>query len=156
MNDEYYKNSAEDKATTEGTTKIWLRKTLFNPIFIIICIIIIANIFIIYWRYIRPQWYKKIHKKLLQVEGFKYSHLTNQGEASQQQGEALTQPVGNTNCHMLIYGSSESGKTSFLKYYLLQTAELRTKLHESDYSVFGRDEEEFPASNFVPLLQLEK
>ena len=53
---------------------------------------------------------------------------------------------------MLNYGSTASGKTSFLKYYLAQTAELR----KSDYLVFGRDEEEFPASNFVPLLQLEK
>ena len=79
---------------------------------------------------------------MLQNEGFKNSHLTNQ----EQQGEALTQPVSNTNCHMLIYGSSASGKTSFLKYYLAQTAELRAKLRKSDYLVF--DEEEFPASNF--------
>ena len=46
----------------------------------------IVIIFINYWRYIRPKWYKKIHKKLLQFEGFKYSHLTNQeGGASQEQ-----------------------------------------------------------------------
>ena len=49
---------------------------------------------------------------------------------------------------MLIYGSSASGKTSFLKYYLSRV--------KSNYVVFGRDGEEFPASNFVPLLQLEK
>ena len=49
---------------------------------------------------------------------------------------------------MLIYGSSASGKTSFLKYYLSRV--------KSNYVVFGRDEEEFPASNFVPLLQLAK
>ena len=53
---------------------------------------------------------------------------------------------------MFIYGSSASGKTSFLKHYLTQIAELRKK----SYVVFGRDEKEFPASNFVPLLQLEK
>ena len=94
MNDDYH--------TTDTS---WLRK--FNPrnyaMFIFIIIIIIVNIFIIYWRYIRPKWYRKLHKKLLQFEGFKYSHLTNQ------EGEALTQPVSNTNCHMLIYGSSASG-----------------------------------------------
>ena len=64
MNDDYYKSSAEDtkvpKATTEGPTRIWLRKTLFNPIFIIVCIIIVVIIFIINWRYIRPKWYTKL------------------------------------------------------------------------------------------------
>ena len=94
---------------------------------------------------------KKIYKKLLQFEGFKYSLLTNQ----EQQGEAVTQPVSNTNCHMLIYGSSASGKTSFLKYYLSHVAELRDSFRKSSFVVLGRDEEEFPASNFVPLLQLE-
>ena len=143
MNIDHHKNSAEDKATTEGTTKLLLRKTLFYPMFVIICITVIVIIFIIYWYYTRPNWYKKIYKKLLQFEGFKYSNLTNQ----EQQGEALTQPVSNTNCHMLIYGSSSSGKTSFLKYYLSRVAELRN----SSYVVFGRDEGEFPASNFVPL-----
>ena len=49
---------------------------------------------------------------------------------------------------MLIYGSSASGKTSFLKHYLSQT--------QRSYVVFGRDKKEFPASIFVPLLQLEK
>ena len=48
---------------------------------------------------------------------------------------------------MLIYGTSGSGKTSFLKYYLNQT--------KSNFIVFGRDEREFHASNFVPLLKLE-
>ena len=88
-------------------------------------------------------------KKLLQFEGCKYSDLTNQGGASQE-GEAVTQPVSNThtNCHMLIYGSSASGKTSFLKHDITQI--------QRSYVVFGRDEKEFPASNFVPLLQLEK
>ena len=49
---------------------------------------------------------------------------------------------------MLIYGSSASGKTSFLKHYLTQV--------QRSYVIFGRDEKEFPAYNFVPLLQLEK
>ena len=66
MNDDYYKILAEDtrvpKATTEGTIKIWLRKALFNPgsyALFIICIITIVIIFITYWRYFRPKWYKK-------------------------------------------------------------------------------------------------
>ena len=47
---------------------------------------------------------------------------------------------------MLIYGTSGSGKTSFLKYYLDQI--------ESLFIVFGRDENEFK-DNYIPLLQLE-
>ena len=45
-----------------------------------------------------------------------------------------------------MYGTSGSGKISFLKYYLDQT--------KSDFIVFGRDEAEFPG-RFVQLLQLE-
>ena len=92
---------------------------------------------------------QKKYKKLLHFEGFKYSHLTNQEQqGGDSQEQALTQPVSNTNCHMLIYGSSASGKTSFLKDYLTQI--------QRSYIVFGRDEKEFPASNYIPLLQLEK
>ena len=47
---------------------------------------------------------------------------------------------------MLIYGTSGSGKTSFLKYYLDQT--------KTNFIVFGRDETEF-SDNYIPLLQLE-
>ena len=171
MNDDSYrcshKNSAEytkvpkataegtAEGTTDGTTKVWLRN--FNPrsyaMCFIICIIIIVIVFIIYWRYIRPKWYKKFYKKLLQFEGFKYSQLTNQ-EGGEDNGEAsqLTQPVSytatHTNCHVLIYGNSASGKTSFLKHYLTQI--------QRSYVVSERDESEFPAFNFVHLLQLEK
>ena len=45
-----------------------------------------------------------------------------------------------------MYGTSGSGKTSFLKYYLAQT--------KSDFIVFGRDENECK-DNYIPLLQLE-
>ena len=45
-----------------------------------------------------------------------------------------------------FYGTSGSGKTSFLKYYLYQT--------KSNFIVFGRDETEF-SDNYIPLLQLE-
>ena len=143
------------KAKAGRTTEraIWLRK--INPrnyaMFVFIFKNIIVNKFIIYWRYIRPEWYKKRYKKLIQFEWFKYSHLTNQGG-----GHELTQPVSNTNCHMLINGSSASGKTSFLKHYLSQVLELRDSSRKRSYVVFGRDQKEFPASNFVPLVQLEK
>ena len=45
-----------------------------------------------------------------------------------------------------MYGTSGSGKTSFLKYYLDQI--------KSDFIVFGGDEAEFPG-RFVQKLQLE-
>ena len=57
-----------------------------------------------------------------------------------------------TNCHLLNYGSSASGKTSFLKHCVSHVSALR----KSNYVVLGRDESEFAPSNFVPLLQLEK
>ena len=47
---------------------------------------------------------------------------------------------------MLIYGTSGSEKTSFLKYYLDQT--------KTNFILFGRDENEFK-DIYVPLLQLE-
>ena len=56
--------------------------------------IIILNL---YWYYIRPRHYTKLHQKSKNFEGFKYFRLTNQSEA-----EELTQPVRNTFCHMLI------------------------------------------------------
>ena len=45
-----------------------------------------------------------------------------------------------------MYGTSGSGKASFLKYYLDQT--------KNNFIVFGRDEAEFPG-RFIQLLQLE-
>ena len=71
MNDDYYttEDTKVSKATTEGTTKIWLRKTLFNPIFIFIFINIILIMFIIYWRYIRPKWNKKYTKNYYNLKG---------------------------------------------------------------------------------------
>ena len=73
MTNDYYKKSAEDtkvpKATTERAN--WLRK--FNPrsyaIFNIICIVIIVFIFIIYWRYIHPKWYKKYIENYYNLKG---------------------------------------------------------------------------------------
>ena len=48
---------------------------------------------------------------------------------------------------MLIYVTSGSGKTSFLKYYLDQI--------KSNFIVFGRDETEYDYDRYAPLLQLE-
>ena len=107
-------------------------------------------VFYIYWYYIRPRHYEKLFQKLKQFKGFKHSLLTNQSEEVSQ-----SKPLSHTNCHLLYYGTSGSGKTSFLKYYLDQT---KCKASEavSTYIVFGRDETEFHHENYIPLLQLEK
>ena len=128
--------------------------------FIVCLIIFIGFIVVIYWNYIRPRQFKTIYKKILQFAGFKYSHLTNQEREATREQEAIgeespreaTHNNSHNNSHFIIYGSSGSGKTSFLKHYLSQVAELRLRT----YVVFGRDEREFPSQNFVPLLQLEK
>ena len=86
---------------------------------------------------------QKLYLKLKQFKGFKHFHSTNKPEELPQ-----PQPVSNTNKHMLIYGTSGSGKTSFLKYYLNQT--------KSIFIVIGRDETELNYDRGVPLLQLEK
>ena len=150
-------------ATTKAITPNWFQKTriykvITNPMFIVCLIIFIGFIVVIYWNYIRPRQFKTKFKKLLQFAGFKYSHLSNQErEATREQEikeshEATREAEVHGNSHFIIYGSSGSGKTSFLKHYLAQVAELRQR----NYVVFGRDEREFPSQNFVPLLQLEK
>ena len=103
--------------------------------------VIFLCMFSLYWSKIRPRHYKKLYNNLKQYKGFKFSHLTNQQE------EELTPAISKTNCHLLVYGSSGSGKTSFLKHYLNQT--------KSECVVFGRDPTAFHEQNFVDLLQLE-
>ena len=168
----YYRNNDQGVSTGVGTgvgtgdganklywyQKTQLYKVITNPTFIIYLIIIIVIIVVIYWNYIRPMFFKKIYKKLLQFDGFKYSHLTNQeGEATIEESthtashsntHSNMHEATHSNMHFIIYGSSGSGKTSFLKHYLAQVPRF--------YVVFGRDEREFPSQNFVPLLQLEK
>ena len=164
MNNDYclqsYRNNYQgegDGAGADVANKLyWYQKTqiykvITNPMFIVCLIIFIGIIVVIYWNYIRPRQFKTIYKKLLQFEGFKYSHLTNQErEAPEDTREATREAEVHGNSHFIIYGSSGSGKTSFLKHYLSRIGEQRT------YVVFGRDEREFPSQNFVPLLQLEK
>ena len=106
----------------------------------LLCVIFIIVLYI-YWYYIRPRHYKKLYQKLKQFKGFKKFHITDQSK-----DEPQVKPITNTNCHFLVNGTSGSGKTSFLKYYLDQT--------KSDFVVFGRDEAELPG-RFVQLLQLE-
>ena len=140
--------------------------------FIVCLIIFIGIIVVIYWNYIRPRQFKTIYKKLLQFAGFKYSHQTNQErescrEATHEQeaiGDSFREAAHNNNAHnnshcnahFIIYGSSGSGKTSFLKHLLAQRPHDKTRDSSRNYIVFGRDEREFPSQNFVPLLQLEK
>ena len=143
MNNEFYLNGETSTVCWFQRTRIY--KLITNPMFILSIILIILFIIVIYWKYIRTMSYKKIYKKLLQFKGFKYSHLTNQEREA-----AATEDIPvlkNTNCHCLIYGTSGSGKTSFLKHYLA--------LRQADYLVFGRDEREFPSKNFINLLHFE-
>ena len=141
------------EVTTDANKLYWYQKTriykvITNPMFIVCLIIFIGIIVVIYWNYIRPRQFKTIYKKLLQFAGFKYSHLTNQEREATPQESPSHNNNSHCNAHFIIYGSSGSGKTSFLKHYLSRI--------QRDYLVFGRDEREFPSQNFVPLLQLEK
>ena len=152
----YYQGEGDGAGASAGAdvaNKLyWFQKTriykvITNPMFIVCLIIFIGIIVVIYWNYIRPMSYKKFYKKLQQFAGFKYSHLTNQEREQEIEESREATPV-HGNSHFIIYGSSGSGKTSFLKHYLSQ--------FQRTYVVFGRDEREFPSQNFVPLLQLEK
>ena len=131
----------------------------------IVCLILYKGItVVIYWNYIRPRQFKTIYKKLLQFAGFKDSHLTNQEreqeinesrEATRSSAKDVRESyreAPRSNSQFIIYGSSGSGKTSFLKHYL---AHATTNATPRTYVVFGRDEREFPSQNFAPLLQLE-
>ena len=125
--------------------------------FIVCLILLICFVVAIYWNYIRPRQYKTIYKKLLQFAGFKYSHLTNQEIKESRDDMGLGLPKdAQSNSHFIIYGSSGSGKTSFLKHYLgPYTTATANAQQQVKYLVFERDEREFPSQNFVPLLQLE-
>ena len=157
------RNNYQGEGAGAGANKLyWYQKTriykvITNPMFIVCLVIFIGIIVVIYWNYIRPRQFKTIYKKLLQFAGFKYSHLANQERESCHEQEAIGEAAHNNNAHknshcnahFIIYGSSYSGKTSFLKHYL-------THRKKSIYIFFGRDERGFPSQNFVPLLQLEK
>ena len=54
---------------------------------------------------------------------------------NQEQEHENEQPIINTKCYFVIFGTSGSGKTSFLNYYLDQT--------NSDFLVFICDQNEF-------------
>ena len=114
----------------------------------LLCVIFIIVLYI-YWYYIKPNYYKNLYQKLRQFKGFKHSHLQRSCPpvTNKEEEQELTPPNTSTNSHFLIYGTSGSGKTSFLKYYLDQT--------KTNFIVFGRDETEFK-DNYIPLLQLEK
>ena len=64
------------------------------------CVIFIIVLYV-YWYYIRPRHYEKLYQKLKQFKGLKKSHLTDQPK-----DEPQVKPITNTNCHMLIYGTS--------------------------------------------------
>ena len=148
MNNEYclqsYRNNyqgdgAGAEANAKASTVNWFQKTriykvITNHMFIVCLILFIGFIVVIYWNYIRPRQFKSIYKKLLQFAGFKYSHLTNQERESCREQEAIgEESPHNNNSHFIIYGSSGSGKTSFLKHYLAQRPHDKSRT----YVVFG-------------------
>ena len=174
MNNDYSLNNDQgDGAGAKAGAVNWFQKTriykvIANPMFIVCLILFIGIFVVIYWNYIRPRQFKTIHKKLLQFAGFKYSHLTNQEreqeikesrEATRTSAKDVRESyreAPHSNTHFIIYGSSGSGKTSFLKHYLAHaTANATANAFPRTYVVFGRDEREFPSQNFAPLLQLE-
>ena len=93
-----YAGGALHAGPASGVQQSWFRipqvlRIFLNPMFIIILVCIMLFIFIIDWYYICPKCYKTIYTKLLQFQGFKYTHLTNQEEEQE-----LTPPITNTNC----------------------------------------------------------
>ena len=130
MNNDYSNNDQGEGAGAKASAANWFQKTriyktITNPMFIVCLILFIGIIVVIYWNYICPRQFKTFYKKLLQFAGFKYSHLTNQEikeshEATRSSAKDVREaPL--TNSHIIIYGSSSSGKTSFLKHYLTHT-----------------------------------
>ena len=121
MNDDEGGSSrdAENKLPWYQKIRGRIKPIFTNPMFFTFIILFIIVAFVIYWYYVRPKWYKKIFRILLLFEGFKYSHLTSQ-EIEASENQQLAPPIGNTTSHFLIFGSSGSGKTSFLKHYLTQ------------------------------------
>ena len=144
---------ATAKASAGANKLYWYQETriykvITNPMFFVCLIIFIGIIVVIYWNYIRPRQYKTIYKKLLQFAGFKYSHLTNQERDQENKESHEESPSHNNshcNAHFIIYGSSGSGKTSFLKHYLAQRPHDKNRDSSRTYIVFGRDEREFPS-----------
>ena len=132
MNNDYSLNDdgrACGRSCAKAANKLhWFQKTRINTVFtntmFIVCLILFIFIVVaIYWNYIRPRQNKTICKKLLQFAGFKYSHLTNQEIKEYRDDMGLGLPkdaceAPHINSHFIIYGSSGSGKTSFLKHYL--------------------------------------
>ena len=137
MNNDYYmkdessgESKPEGESSRDAENKIpWYQnirgriKPIFtNPMFTTFINVSIFIAFMIYWYY----------------------------EIEASENQQLAPPIGNTNSHILIIGSSGWGKTSFLAHSLTQI------IRKSNYLVFGRNQSEFHEQNFVPLLQLEK
>ena len=146
MKNDYSLNNDQGEANWFQKTRIY--KVITNPIIFVCIILFICIVVVIYWNYIRPRQFKTIYKKFA---GFKYAHLTKQEIKESRIDMGLGLPKdAHSNSQFTIYGSSGSGKASFLKHYLGPY----TTQQQVKYLVFGRDEREFPSQNFVPLLQL--
>ena len=108
---------------------------LFNKYAIYIILFTIFYI-LIYFMYI---YFNCAPDKLViefeNFKGFKTNHY------SQLPNSALDTIDKSKNSHLLVYGSTGSGKTNFLKYYLSK--------HNLDYIIFGRHSEEWPNERFI-------
>ena len=112
---------------------------LFNEytIYIVLISIFIIAVYFIYENFFTSG------EKLVQ-EFKKFTHFkTNHYSECENKFESVDK---SKNSHFLIYGSTASGKTNFLKYYLTR--------HNLDYIIFGRHGEEWPDNQFINYEQL--
>ena len=106
-----------------------------NPLLIVLMIVIPPILFYIYCLY-----YKKtdeLVEEFKQFEGFKFSHKIEVVP----ENETIDR---SKNSHFILYGSTGSGKTSFLKHFL-------TKNIINDFLVFGRDPKEWEKDVFIDV-----
>ena len=111
---------------------------------VLVVILLVVLPILLYWIYLKN--FSTISDSMVEefknFNGFKLTHISE------------TLPEMDTidrskNSHFILYGSTGSGKTSFLKHYL-------TKNKINDFLVFGRHPNEWDPKNFIPVLNFSK
>ena len=122
-------------------------KILANIMYILFGLIILILYYYFYFKMIASnEKEKKLIKEFKNFtegpnKGFKFSHITPREAMQEYQAEEIDK---SRNKSFILYGGSDSGKTTFLKFYL--------KNHNiSDYLVFGRDASEWPPNYFMSI-----
>ena len=117
-------------------------KILANIMYILFGLIILILYYYFYFKMIASnEKEKKLIKEFKNFTGFKFSHITPCETMQEYQAEEIDK---SRNKSFILYGGSDSGKTTFLKFYL--------KNHNiSDYLVFGRDASEWPPNYFMSI-----